>query len=102
MIPNAFTVGNKIVYDRELALPEPFYKEPDDDDSLGGVVWETLQEALDWCGNYPTVFIPAVYGLCLTGTWETDVSPSVVNPSGYHKLLVKARVTGRYDNTDRA
>ena len=100
MSPAAYTIGNSVAYDAHLAKGEPVHKLGRCEGYDGGWVWRTREEAQAFIDAPDSVLYSypdfqgmkfKVYGLKLTGTWETDVTPEV-GSDGIHHLIVDAEL----------
>ncbi len=94
---NAYTIGHKASYDRDLK-DRIAHKVGRTEDYPGGWIWETREEAEAFLNktNRMRDFGQGprecdVYGLILPGTWEECSSPEV-DAEGVHLLLVDAEL----------
>lgn len=88
----AFTIGNRISYDRSLAenpkLQKLGQRLDEDPPYEGGWVWRTLGQASRFIEENPDLgFPPAVYAVTLPTGWVVDVSPEPHANDGVHRLL---------------
>jgi len=96
----AYTVGLVSSYEAaidELAAKGEKVKKTGrmpEDNYEGGWIWRTREEAQAFLGSEPAMWKVdrefKVYGVLLTGTWETDVSPEVYE-DGVHRLWVTSK-----------
>jgi hypothetical protein len=91
MKPTAYTIGNRIGYDRDLASLPVVTKIGRDEDYPGGWVWRTAAEAQQFIDATDLSFPAKVYGLVLPNGWEQDVSAEP-GDDGVHNLLNDARI----------
>ena len=92
----AYTIGNAISYDRDLAAQDLVTKIgktvniPDEPDYLGGWAWRTYQEAQQFIDSRNDLgFVAKVYGLILPNDWGTD---TYLGSDGVHHLLHDAQI----------
>lgn len=86
----AFTIGNRVSYDRDLAQ-RVVHKIGKRDDYDGGWVWRTREEAEEFIRRVPQPFDAKVYALLLPRGWKEDVSAEPA-ADGVHRLLQNARI----------
>lgn len=97
----AYTIGNHLSYDRDLAAQGPLTKlgaRLDEDPPYeGGAVWRTAGEARAFIETTNLSFPAAVYTIELPTGWDEDVSPEPQPEDGFHRLLHDATILHRVD-----